>query len=58
MLLPMAVCVQMAAVGEHGLSKKSLDPQRTHWLGALQTEEYHDVLAVVMCTSISRCLSC
>ena len=22
-----------------------LDPQRTHWLGALQTEEYHDVLA-------------
>ncbi|MCB4406935.1 glycosyltransferase [Synechococcus sp. MU1642] len=23
-----------------------LDPQRTHWLGALQTEEYHDVLAI------------
>tara|TARA_B100000674_G_scaffold143220_1_gene112857 strand:- start:758 stop:1984 length:1227 start_codon:yes stop_codon:yes gene_type:complete len=24
----------------------ALDPQRTHWLGALQTEEYHDVLAI------------
>ena len=24
----------------------SLDPQRTHWLGALQTDEYHDVLAI------------
>ena len=23
----------------------ALDPHRTHWLGALQTEEYHDVLA-------------
>ena len=23
-----------------------LDPQRTHWLGALQTEDYHSVLAV------------
>ena len=23
-----------------------LDPQRTHWLGALQTHQYHDVLAV------------
>ena len=23
-----------------------LDPQRTHWMGALQTEEYHDVLAI------------
>ena len=23
-----------------------LDPHRTHWLGALQTEDYHDVLAV------------
>ena len=21
----------------------SLDPERTHWLGALQTDEYHDV---------------
>ena len=46
MLLPMAVRVQMAAAGEHGLRKKFLlDPQRTHWLGALQTEDYHDVLA-------------
>ena len=24
----------------------ALDPKRTHWLGALQTEEYHDVLAI------------
>ena len=24
----------------------ALDPHRTHWLGALQTEEYHDVLAI------------
>ena len=24
----------------------SLDPERTHWLGALQTDEYHDVLAI------------
>ena len=24
----------------------ALDPDRTHWLGALQTEAYHDVLAV------------
>tara|TARA_B100000674_G_C37959202_1_gene971121 strand:- start:1984 stop:3210 length:1227 start_codon:yes stop_codon:yes gene_type:complete len=24
----------------------ALDPQRTHWLGALQTEDYHDVLAI------------
>ena len=23
----------------------ALDPRRTHWLGALQTEAYHDVLA-------------
>ena len=24
----------------------AFDPQRTHWLGALQTEQYHDVLAI------------
>ena len=24
----------------------ALDPERTHWLGALQTEDYHDVLAI------------
>ena len=24
----------------------ALDPQRTHWLGALQTEDYHNVLAI------------
>ena len=23
----------------------ALDPKRTHWMGALQSEEYHDVLA-------------
>ena len=30
-------------MGEGG---NSFDPHRTHWLGALQTEDYHDVLAV------------
>ena len=35
-----------------------LDPRRTHWLGALQTEEYHDVLLAVMCTFTSQCLLC
>ena len=47
MLWLMAVLVPMAAAGEHGLRKKiALDPKRTHWLGALQTEDYHDVLAI------------
>ena len=25
---------------------RCFDPERTHWLGALQTDEYHDVLAI------------
>ena len=31
--------------GEWAKEDIALDPHRTHWLGALQTEEYHDVLA-------------
>ena len=32
--------------GEWAKEEIPLDPRRTHWLGALQTEEYHDVLAI------------
>ena len=32
--------------GEWAKEEVALDPERTHWLGALQTEDYHDVLAI------------
>ena len=36
----------------------SLDPNRTHWLGSLQTDDYHAVFAAVMSIFISQCHLC
>ena len=36
----------------------ALDQKRTHWLGALQTEDYYDVLAISDVHLYSRCLLC
>ena len=44
MLWRMAVLARMAAAGSLGEEDTALDPQRTHWLGALQTQ-------------VSRCFS-
>ena len=52
MLLPMAVRDSDGrSWGAWAKEDVALDPQRTHWMGALQTEAYHDVWPSVMCTS-------
>ena len=52
--LHMATIALMENPGRVGPDRSWLDPRRTHWLGALQEDAYHHLLASSDVTSISQ----